>query len=90
VQFTVPEKQWTHVAVTYAPGGKSSIFVNGQPLRTVSNAPPLFGTKPVPFRIGCRSLEQNNFDGLADDLRIYSKVLNDERIGEIAADAPPL
>jgi hypothetical protein len=84
----IPSRAWAHLAATYAPGVRMTLFVNGALSHaTTSNVPGTIGAAPTqPLRIGCRTESTNTFDGLADDIRIYDRVLSDDEIRALAAD----
>ncbi len=84
--------EWRHVTVTYdgsrlAAGVK--IYIDGEPAKTVALLDELnqtFETKE-PLRIGHAGSKDNQFDGLVDDLRIYSRVVGppDARVLSVPA-----
>jgi hypothetical protein len=72
--------EWHHVVVTYdgsrfAEGVK--VYIDGAPTKTIALLDELnqtFATKE-PLRIGHAGSKDNQFDGLIDDLRIYSRAI---------------
>ena len=89
-----PSDGWNHLAVTWNEAGVR-IFLNGRPDRGVSDgASPMVAALKAgdlltfsrqsfaSFFVGCQGAAQQ-FDGLVDDLRIYSAPLSPEQIREL-------
>jgi Protein of unknown function (DUF1553)/Protein of unknown function (DUF1549)/Concanavalin A-like lectin/glucanases superfamily/Planctomycete cytochrome C len=84
--------RWHHISVAYdgsrlAEGVK--VYINGEPATTIPLFDELnqtFMTKE-PFRIGHAGSKDNQFDGLIDDVRIYTRVLGgpDARVLSVPA-----
>lgn len=90
-ESSVPVDEWTHVAMTYSaedPKHQARLFINGQEAAYAkvektsgdhliqAAERPLFISTPEP---------QRGFDGLLDDVRIYSAALSAEQIRELVA-----
>lgn len=73
----IERRRWTHVAATYAAAsGRLSLFINGE-LQSAFVAQPsgvLLGKRGVPLIVGraAPGLEQRNFFGMLDELRVWS------------------
>ncbi|MCE9531180.1 MAG: DUF1553 domain-containing protein [Planctomycetes bacterium] len=77
--------QWQHIAVSYdGSRGASSVkvYVNGTELKTLALFDFLAQTfkNNEPFRIGSGGGKESRFDGLIDDVRIYSRVLEHDEV----------
>ncbi|MGI9243003.1 MAG: DUF1549 domain-containing protein, partial [Verrucomicrobiales bacterium] len=82
--------QWQHVAITY--DGSSTpegikIYIDGKLVSNKVEQNSLKGSivTETPFRIGSRS-QGGNFNGEADDLRIYSRALAQEEVTRLMGD----
>jgi hypothetical protein len=84
--------EWTHVAVTYDSGPAAAavdndpiIYINGVSQALTENSTPV-GTRVtdagLTTRFGDRNTTDRSFDGIIDDLRIYSDILT---AAEVAA-----
>jgi hypothetical protein len=76
---------WTHFVAVYDPSRRLTVYVNGirGPSKT-TNVPAIFnGNVDGPLRLGCRSVGNNHFDGLVDELRVYNRVLTDAEISAL-------
>ncbi|KAB7670762.1 LamG-like jellyroll fold domain-containing protein [Bacillus sp. B1-b2] len=74
-ETTIPTNKWTHL-VTTVNNGEVVIYVNGEEAFTGSNFPDIFTTTDAVFGLGVNYWD-TPFNGLMDDLRIYSnKVLS--------------
>jgi len=80
-QDVLPLDAWSHLAATYD-GAVLRLFVNGS-LAASQTASGLFGASSGPLYIGGNSLWGEHFEGVIDEVRIYSRALDLE---EIAAD----
>jgi hypothetical protein len=73
----IERQRWTHVAATYsASSGRLSLFINGE-LQSAYVATPsgvLLGKRGVPLIVGraAPGVEQRNFFGYVDELRVWS------------------
>jgi hypothetical protein len=78
---------WQHVAVTYDdsdPANEPSIYINGQ-LQTLTPIMTGSGTAvdtTDDYIIGNRGAGDMTFDGIIDDLRIYSRILTSDEIND--------
>lgn len=84
----VPANKWVHVAVSYDGSGKAAgvkVYYNGQPQQTNVENDKLSATiqTDVPFKIGQRSNGEAYTGGL-QDLRIYTRVLNEGEVASLA------
>ncbi len=85
-ESTVSTGQWVHIAGVFTTGS-IRLYLYGSPQVTtpVGTSP---GVDPEGHGfLGCRALDQPRFDGMVDDVRVYSRVLGDEEIAALAA--PP-
>ncbi|MBX3210071.1 MAG: LamG domain-containing protein [Labilithrix sp.] len=84
---------WTHVAFVYEPGFRLELFVDGAsvtrittvdggPLPPANVAPP---TEPTGLRFGHLPATPSTWRGGIDEVRIYSRWLNDSEIASLAA-----
>ncbi|MBP9887526.1 MAG: Ig-like domain-containing protein [Leptospiraceae bacterium] len=85
VPFKVNTTTWTHICGTYN-GTNASIFVNG---KHIGSAAKTWNTNLGTFRIGSQINNLHYFNGSLSDIRIYSRVLNEGEINELAQDASP-
>ncbi|MBX3215484.1 MAG: LamG domain-containing protein [Labilithrix sp.] len=87
------EGRWTHVAFVYEPGFRLELFVDGEsvtrlttvdggPLPPASVAPP---TVPTSVRLGHLPDTPSTWRGGIDEVRIYTRWLNDSEIASLAA-----
>jgi hypothetical protein len=101
----IPFMQWSHVAATFDPEKGLTVYINGQSAGRLAMAGHLEGGGGM-FQIG-RNLEEIpaassrkipasfSFDGIIDELKIYSRALNGSEIAETyqstrPAGPPPL
>ncbi|MCA8998276.1 MAG: DUF1549 domain-containing protein, partial [Planctomycetaceae bacterium] len=87
-QKQVPANEWTHVTVTYDGSKKAAgiqVYINGENQKTNVQADSLKGTTrtDVPFKIGQRH-NSSLLSGVAiNDLRVYSRMLNDSEVSSL-------
>jgi hypothetical protein len=94
---TLSPKRWYHLAVTYTGSSMAEglhIYIDGKPApvqiqndtlyRPFRNAGRKFAE---PFRIGGGAGPQKRFRGLIDEVRVYSRVLNEQEISALGAGA---
>jgi RHS repeat-associated protein len=75
---------WTHAAVTLD-GTRVRFYINGK-LDKVIERGGLPGTSTSPLFLGCLSIFcPSSFEGAIDDVGIWSRVLSDVEIGDLAA-----
>ncbi len=83
---TTVDEQWHHIAVTYDPDTSTRIlYIDGIRLNTDTPSGRL-NTHTDSFVIGGRinpSYNTKGWDGLVDDVRLYSRVLSAEEIAEM-------
>lgn len=82
----IQEDSWYHLAVTYD-GKFIRFYVNSIPVK-IGVYTTFFNTDEAGFTIGCRQADaqgkkSNFFEGKMDDLRIYSREINDAEIEEL-------
>lgn len=82
----VPAGAWTHVAATYSASSKRArVFVGG----TLACEVPAMGSAIAdfagPLRIGTNEAGSTPFDGLVDELRLFSKEISPARIAAQAS-----
>lgn len=74
-----PTNRWTHVAVTYD-GTALRHYINGVLDRTTAVTCAVTNTSSQPVRIGANGGNGEVFNGLIDDVRIFSRVLTAQEI----------
>ena len=79
----LPEKQWSHVAVTYD-GQALRLYLNGQLLQEVKATGKLSATD-LPLRLGADSTGASRFVGLMEDARVYRRALSAEELAGVMA-----
>lgn len=81
----LPLNAWTHIVVTRDSAGTTNIYANGSLSGTANqnSGTPVAGTGPV--KLGNSPNGAHTFDGLLDDVRIYSRVLSPSEVGELYA-----
>lgn len=79
--------KWLHVTATYKPG-EGTTYLDGVLTERVTGPkiPAGFATtSDIGFHIGCRVVTTNVFDGVIDDVRLYSRILSEPEITALAA-----
>jgi len=74
------DNQWHHLVATYD-GSQMVLYLDGQ-RRASKLATGVIGTSSIPLHIGSRNDETLYWDGLLDNIRVYSHALNEEQIRE--------
>lgn len=88
VAYTPPTGTWIHLAVTYASsGGTVKFYVNGAQQGTTQTGNPtsIFNGNTV-LGVGADNAGNNTFDGLMDDVRMWTRTLSDTDIANLYAD----
>lgn len=75
---TIDAKQWSHIVGVFD-GNERKIYINGQ-LDTTQYISGQIPSNDEPVRIGGGGRMSRYFEGLIDDVRIYSKALSDQNI----------
>lgn len=86
---------WHHAAAVYdADKGQIRLYLNGVLDSAICGEP---GGRPInarPVLIGIRDTKADSFDGLIDDVRVYTRALSDEEIAalvpEVKVNEPPV
>ena len=91
---SVPLGEWTHVAGTYDGSRNTSgmrIYLNGRRAAVKSLIDQsLNSTKtPDPLRVGYGPAPYDRFEGLVDDVRVYSRKLDDAEVSVVAVAETP-
>lgn len=89
ISATTAANEWNHYVVTYDPKNRvASHYKNGALVaqRNGEAVPTAFDPPATAFfRVGCRGAASGVFDGKIDELRIYPRVLSEDRIKILAA-----
>ncbi|MDB6123106.1 MAG: Laminin sub domain 2 [Pedosphaera sp.] len=81
--------QWIHLAVTRdAVSGAVNLYVNGALDASATAGLTVLNANPK-IHIGGNTLDGRYFNGLIDDVRFYSRVLNQGEISSLLPTAPP-
>ncbi|MHC4315888.1 MAG: LamG-like jellyroll fold domain-containing protein, partial [Planctomycetota bacterium] len=62
--------KWVHFMLVFEPPSSSILFVNGVVMSTINDAT-LNTSNANPFQIGCHGWQNDYFNGIIDDVRIY-------------------
>lgn len=79
----IPVGEWYHLACTYAPDGAIRLFVDGENVAIADKGPTSIATNDSDFRIGTADVPSeydNAFDGLIDEVRVWSVARTGEEI----------
>ena len=82
----IPDQAWTHVAVTYLPGGEMVGYINGDRIYAIDAGTQPIGTNDLDLHIGAASWDNTFFraKGALDQVRLYERALSAEEIGRLA------
>ena len=80
---------WYHVAVTLDTDTKYRIYINGTLEATSSAFTPKTANSTNPYYLGDSPDSGNYYDGVLDDVGIYSRVLSATEIGKLANNNSP-
>jgi hypothetical protein len=78
---------WTHVAAVYD-GAFMRLYKDGVEVGSMAKSGGISVNSTVPVRIGANPPNETNlrpFDGIIDDVRVYSRALSQSEIAELAA-----
>ncbi|MHC4498457.1 MAG: LamG domain-containing protein, partial [Planctomycetota bacterium] len=78
----VPLNQWTHVVGTFS-DGNITIYKNGSSAANDTLGTPTIHSNNEPLGIGAEGDGDSPFNGMIDDVRIYSRVLKEAEVGAI-------
>jgi len=75
----IEDKEWHHIAVTYD-GNNLNLYLDGKLFSTKKTFGAVMPVNNNPLRIGGDPLHHNFFNGVIDEVKIYSRALNNEEI----------
>ncbi|HPC95841.1 MAG TPA: discoidin domain-containing protein, partial [Sedimentisphaerales bacterium] len=75
--------QWYHVAATLLKGGQVEFYIDGVSGGATAQTAEFGILNDEPIRIGGRKDNYSYFNGLIDDVRIYSRVLTPEELADV-------
>jgi hypothetical protein len=75
--------QWRHVAVTFQAGARVEFYIDGTSAGGAAQTSTFGILNDEPIRIGGRKDNYSYFNGLIDDVRIYSRVLTPEELSDV-------
>ncbi|MFA5124955.1 MAG: LamG-like jellyroll fold domain-containing protein [Patescibacteria group bacterium] len=78
--------KWTLVTGVFVPGDSVKLYINGQEAGSVKTSISAVAyDSATPLRIGQRAdyLDQGQWDGLVDELKVYNRVLSAEEINKL-------
>jgi len=80
--YSVPANEWVMLAATYDHATKGlKLYYNGQPIASDTNAQGTVCTGgSAPLTIGSENGQSNFFNGVIDEVRIYSRALSESEI----------
>jgi hypothetical protein len=84
-EFTLPTNLWTHVTASSDIAGRWKMYINGKHICTDTLAAPNLPSGNI--SIGGKPTVDQYFSGSIADARLYTRVLNDGEIQELAQDA---
>ena len=80
---TIPVGQWVHMAATYD-GTTMRLYQNGVQVGSMAASGNITGHTSAPSVIGANPNAYGVFNGLIDEVRIYSRAMSAAEIGELA------
>ncbi|MEN6333900.1 MAG: LamG-like jellyroll fold domain-containing protein [Phycisphaerales bacterium] len=80
---SVTAGQWRHVAVTLQAGGRVEFYIDGTSAGGADQTTTFGILNDEPVRIGGRKDNYSYFNGLMDDVRIYSRVLTPQELSDV-------
>ena len=85
----LPTGVWHHAAMTYD-GATLRIYLDGTEVGSMPLSGPVTADPAVPVAVGAQPQNAGNnaFDGLIDDVRIYTRALSNAEIAELASAGP--
>ncbi|MEE9302498.1 MAG: LamG domain-containing protein, partial [Thiotrichaceae bacterium] len=85
----ISTNKWHHVAVTYD-GNKMKIYRDGELVASTAKTGQIETNNSVPVSIGNQPANAGSrpFDGLIDDVRIYTAALNDNQVQSVIDNSP--
>jgi len=83
-QFTLPINLWTHIAATSSSAGQWKMYINGKHICSEALAAPIAPSGNI--SVGGLPGSQS-FSGAVTDARVYTRVLNESEINELAQNA---
>lgn len=88
--YYLPVEQWTHVAVTHAPGNITTIYLNGQMIHSEAKISGSQLSFPANDELAIASsyVAGLGFDGNIDDIAAWSRPLGANEINSIYLDGP--
>jgi hypothetical protein len=76
---------WAHVALVVIAGGSMELYIDGTMRATKPGVPSVIKADPAATaRLGCRSDGTQAFDGIVDDVRIFSRALTPAEVAAVA------
>ncbi|MBN1909176.1 MAG: PEP-CTERM sorting domain-containing protein [Pirellulales bacterium] len=87
--ISIDDEAWHHVAVTFDAGSRMALYLDGQlDAELILDVPSACVSTLSPFTLGNlgvgSSVDNYSFDGLLDDVRVYTGVLTPEEVAALA------
>jgi hypothetical protein len=82
---SVPANEWTLATATYdSTSRQMTVYVDGNPDGTAAQVNGYTAAAAAKLTIGVRGIEENEFfDGLLDDVRVYDQALTADQVGSL-------